>query len=109
MKTIIIISLSYILFSCDAQNGCRDFNGTFVTKSGVKFELKEDSTTFILFDDSIKYEGVWSIHCTKSNAEYANIEFAGNPTYYYLKNNKLYYNERDMQNDRLGTTIQYLD
>lgn len=101
--TIIIFGNLFLLYSCgNANHESKPFNGTFVTESGVVFELKEDSTTLIQFNDSVRYKGAWSVH-----SNYANIEFAGNPNYYYLKDNKLYYNERDMQNDRLGVIIQY--
>lgn len=101
--TIIILGNLFLLYSCGSANHeSKSFNGTFVTESGVVFELKEDSTTLIQFNDSVRYKGAWSVH-----SSYANIEFAGNPNYYYLKDNKLYYNERDMQNDRLGVIIQY--
>lgn len=83
--------------------------GTFYTETGIKFELKPDSTYIVLFNDSLDYEGNWSIQHTKNNEKYVNIEFVGYPQYYYLKNNKLYYNERDMKNDRLGTIIHYLN
>lgn len=100
---IIIFGNLFLLYSCgNANHESKPFNGTFVTESGVVFELKEDSTTLIQFNDSVRYKGAWSVH-----SNYANIEFAGNPNYYYLKDNKLYYNERDMQNDRLGVIIQY--
>lgn len=104
--TIIILGNIFLLYSCSSatDHEPRPFNGTFITESGVIFELKEDSTTLIQFNDSLKYKGMWSVHST-----YANIEFAGNPNYYYLKDNKLYYNERNMQNDGLGILIQYQD
>ena len=84
----LILLYFYIFSSCkgDSSNSA-PFDGVFVTESGIKFELKEDSTTLILFDDTLNYEGVWSIHHT-NESEYANIEFAGKPDYYYLKDKK---------------------
>ena len=71
----LILLYFYIFSSCkgDSSNSA-PFDGVFVTESGIKFELKEDSTTLILFDDTLNYEGVWSIHHT-NESEYANIEF----------------------------------
>lgn len=102
-------SLLYIFSSCkgDSSNSA-PFDGVFVTESGIKFELKEDSTTLILFDDTLNYEGVWSIHHT-NESEYANIEFAGKPDYYYLKDKKIYRSKREMESDWMGTKIQYLN
>lgn len=59
----LILLYFYIFSSCkgDSSNSA-PFDGVFVTESGIKFELKEDSTTLILFDDTLNYEGVWSIH-----------------------------------------------
>lgn len=113
MKTSSLICVvtifSCTLFSCgDHNKGVHSFDGTFNTATGVKFELKPDSTTFIQFNDSLTYEGTWSMHHTEANEEYANIEFAGSSHYYYLKNNKIYYSERDMRNEKRGATIEYL-
>lgn len=102
-------SLLLYISSCkgDSSNSA-PFDGVFVTESGIKFELKEDSTTLILFDDTLNYEGVWSIHHT-NESEYANIEFAGKPDYYYLKDKKIYRSKREMESDWMGTKIQYLN
>lgn len=91
----LILLYFYIFSSCkgDSSNSA-PFDGVFVTESGIKFELKEDSTTLILFDDTLNYEGVWSIHHT-NESEYANIEFAGKPDYYYLKDKKIYRSKRE--------------
>ena len=93
----LILLYFYIFSSCkgDSSNSA-PFDGVFVTESGIKFELKEDSTTLILFDDTLNYEGVWSIHHT-NESEYANIEFAGKPDYYYLKDKKIYRSKREMK------------
>lgn len=108
--TYTLILLYFYIFSSskgDSSNSA-PFDGVFVTESGIKFELKEDSTTLILFDDTLNYEGVWSIHHT-NESEYANIEFAGKPDYYYLKDKKIYRSKREMESDWMGTKIQYLN
>ncbi len=113
MKISIYALIFYSLFlfySCGntgKPSSSHPFDGIFKTESGVKFELKQDSTTFIQFDDSIHYQGIWSVHRNDDNTEYVTIEFAGNPNYYYLKDGKLYHNEREMTNDNLGIGIQY--
>lgn len=93
----LILLYFYIFSSCkgDSSNSA-PFDGVFVTESGIKFELKEDSTTLILFDDTFE-------------SEYANIEFAGKPDYYYLKDKKIYRSKREMESDWMGTKIQYLN
>ena len=81
--------------------------GTFFTEEGVRFELKADSTTLIQFNDSLTYEGTWQVCKSADNLEYATIEFAGYPAYYFLKDGKLYRSEREMRNDVLGRRINY--
>ena len=93
----------------DKPSSSHVFNGIFKTETGIKFELKEDSTTFIQFNDSIHYKGVWAIHRNDENTEYVTIEFAGNLNYYYLKDGQLYHSEREMINNNFGTKIQYLN
>lgn len=106
---IIICCTLLILSSCGGKGSeQRPFNGTFVTSSGIKFELKEDSTTFIQFDDSLNFEGKWSIRYSDDSTVYANIEFAGKSDYYYLKGEKLYHSEREMLSDKMGATVEYL-
>lgn len=77
------------------------------TEEGVRFELKADSTTLIQFNDSLTYEGTWQVCKSADNLEYATIEFAGYPAYYFLKDGKLYRSEREMRNDVLGRRINY--
>ena len=43
------------------------------------------------------------------NLDYANIEFAGYPRYYYLKDGKLYRSEREMRHDAHGEKVKYQD
>lgn len=68
MKIFIYGMIFYFLFvfsSCgnvDKPSSSHVFNGIFKTETGIKFELKEDSTTFIQFNDSIHYKGVWAIY-----------------------------------------------
>lgn len=55
MKIFIYGMIFYFLFvfsSCgnvDKPSSSHVFNGIFKTETGIKFELKEDSTTFIQF------------------------------------------------------------
>lgn len=106
----IIVSLITALFvACEPSAKQRSFDGVFFTESGIRFELKPDSTTLILFQDSTTYEGTWTISHTADNQEYANIEFGGYPKYYYLKDSKLYYEEEDMLSDQFSTPVVYAD
>ena len=62
-----------VLVSCGGSGTKKqDFSGVFFTESGIRFELKTDSTTLIQFKDSTTYEGTWSISHTEDNQEYAN-------------------------------------
>ena len=44
---------------------------------------------------------------SKEYQELKNMEFAGYPAYYFLKDGKLYRSEREMRNDVLGRRINY--
>lgn len=106
----IIASFIFALFvACGPSAKQHSFDGVFFTESGIRFELKPDSTTLILFQDSTTYEGTWTISHTADNQEYANIEFGGYPKYYYLKDSKLYYEEEDMLSDQFSTPVVYAD
>lgn len=84
------------------------YEGTFITKYGMKFRLDSDSTTLLLFNDSISYQGVWKVR-HKEGMEYVNIEFSGDYNYYYLKDGKLYRKEQQMQNEVNGIDVTYID
>ena len=96
-----------VLVACTGKSSSHPFGGTFFTEEGVRFELKADSTTLIQFNDSLTYEGTWQVSKSADNLEYATIEFAGYPAYYFLKDGKLYRSEREMRNDVLGRRINY--
>ncbi len=96
-----------VLVACTGKSSSHPFGGTFFTEEGVRFELKADSTTLIRFNDSLTYEGTWQVCKSADNLEYATIEFAGYPAYYFLKDGKLYRSEREMRNDVLGRRINY--
>lgn len=74
-----------VLVACTGKSSSHPFGGTFFTEEGVRFELKADSTTLIQFNDSLTYEGTWQVCKSADNLEYATIEFAGYPAYYFLK------------------------
>lgn len=84
------------------------YDGTFTTKYNMKFRLNADSTTLLLFNDSIPYEGVWKIR-HQGDMEYVNIEFSGDYNYYYLKDGKLYRKEQQMQKGVNGIDVTYID
>lgn len=109
-KSILIAGLTGLLLTAcsnSAQN--HPYVETFVTETGTKFELRADSTTLILFSDTLKYEGTWMPCKSADNLDYANIEFAGYPRYYYLKDGKLYRSEREMRHDAHGEKVKYQD
>ena len=104
----ILISLLY-LSSCKQSVSTHPFQGRFITETGIKFDLRGDSTTMIQYNDSSSYEGTWSAHNQGDTLIYATIEFAGYYNYYYLRNGKLYRNDRNMMRQTLGEGLQYID
>lgn len=109
MKKIIFATGIIAVMTASCTNGAKEhpYAGKFVTETGTTFELREDSTTCIQFTDSLQYEGKWTFHRSGDTLEYANIEFAGYPQYYYLKDGKLYRSKRDMLSGKLGEKINY--
>ncbi len=99
---LIIISLT----SCSKKEQNHPYEGTF-TASGITFVLNPDSTTRIIFNDSVSYEGKWMPAKAEDGIEYANIEFGGYQKYYYLKKGKLYRSEREMRHDVMGVKVKY--
>ena len=108
MIWFILVIVSVFLYACGSKaKSIHSFVGVFTTENGVKFELRADSTTLITFSDSVMYEGTWKFCKTEDHWEYANIEFGGYQEYYYLNNGKLYYSEREMRHDVLGTKVKF--
>jgi hypothetical protein len=106
---LIVLASLTCLFSCKKSVSTHPFQGSFVTETGIKFSLRTDSTTLIQYDDSSSYEGTWSVHKQGDTLVYATIEFAGYYNYYYLRNGKLYRNERSMMRQTLGEELEYQD
>lgn len=114
-KILLAIALTASFIACgggrssgNATGNDRPFDGTFTTEYGMRFQLNPDSTTLLTFDDSITYEGRWTIR-RKADIEYANIELAGNINHYFFKNGKLYRNEQQMMEDVNGMEVSYLN
>lgn len=106
---IFIIAFGF-LYSCGNSSEARqEYAGTFITEDGAKFELRADSTTLIIFADSVTYEGTWRAVKADDNLEYANIEFGGYQEYFYLKDGNLYRSEREMRHNTFGTKVEYQD
>ena len=113
MKRILYISIISLgtasLSSCKNPKAAHPFHGKFVTETGIRFDLRADSTTLIQYDDSSSYEGTWKVYNQGDTLKYATIEFAGYFNYYYLRNGKLYRNEHNMKRQVLGEEIKYQD
>lgn len=105
-----MIMVPIVLYACSNKTkALHPFAGTFITETGVKFELLADSSTIITFPDSMVYRGIWKSCKGEDHVEYANIEFGGYQEYYYLKDERLYRSEREMRHDVLGTEVKYQD
>lgn len=96
-----------IFYAC-GNSSSHSFQGTFVSDTGMKVELRADSTTYIQFRDSSIYEGTWAAYeQADADSSYATIEFAGKKSYFYLKDGKLYRSKREMDKGILGIKIEY--
>lgn len=103
----LLVSLA-CLSSCQKKTA-HPFQGRFVTETGIKFDLRTDSTTMIQYDDSSSYEGTWRAHNQGDTLIFATIEFAGYFNYYYLRNERLYRDERNMLRQALGEEVKYIE
>ena len=108
MKKIALFAslfICIILFACSKHEG---FVGKFVNEHGTVFELRADSTGTILFQDSIDYECTWASHFNEvENFEYATVEFGGNPTYYFVRDNQIYRSKQGMMSQTNGVEISW--
>lgn len=103
----LLTTILVILASCNEhKKASHPFDGTFITAHGIRFNLRPDSTSTITFNDSITYNGKWTIRHTDS-LEYANIEFDSYINYYYLKDGKIYRSEENMKGDTRGVAVEY--
>ena len=96
-----------VLVACTGKSSSHPFGGTFFTEEGVRFELKAAPPPPPPPQDLLFFVGTWQVCKSADNLEYATIEFAGYPAYYFLKDGKLYRSEREMRNDVLGRRINY--
>lgn len=109
---IFIFTAVLCLTSCGGGKSDNSFShpfaGKFSIDNGISFELNDDSTAVIHFDNGTDYESSWKI-MKDGNGEYANIEFNGDQSYYYLKNGKIYRSHMEMDHDRIGSKVTYQD
>lgn len=84
-----------------------DFAGSFTDEFGNKFELKEDYSATIQFaGESTIQHSKWSDGENHDRA-YATIEFNGDPSYYFLRDGKLYREREDMERGSCPISIKY--
>lgn len=94
-----------VVLSCSKHEG---FIGKFVNEYGTVFELRPDSTGVIVFEDSIDYECTWASHHNEvENFDYATIEFGGNATYYFVRDDKIYRSKQGMMSQNEGVEISW--
>ena len=106
---IALLGAVLLLSSCNRKAAEQiAYVGTFITETGTLFELKADSTATISFKDSLTYDARWQPETAADSFKYANIEFGGYSTYYYLHNFKLYRSSREMRQDFCGEKIEYI-
>lgn len=85
------------------------FAGSFTDEFGNKFVLNEDYTGTLQMDKSDKVDSIKWFDGTDHKRPYATITYNGDPTYYYLRDGKLYRHEQDMDNGTCAIEISYDD
>ncbi len=114
LRLFLLVAFSALIFSCGgvekkkvAKDADHPYFGTFTTEYGMKFQLKKDYTTVLMFQDSITYEGKWDMKM-QGQHEFATIEFGGNEEYYFLKDGMLYRKKEQMMYEKNGMEVSYL-
>lgn len=106
--SILCVCCAVFLLGACSVGKSHDYAGNFVTEDSVRFELRSDSSAFIAFDKDVTYDDShWAVVKEGDTLEYAIIEFAGKPDYFYLHDLKLYRSRNDMVQKRMGMDIQY--
>lgn len=108
LSFLCILSAVVVMASCGggSKKG-NGFVGSFTDEFGNKFDLKEDQSATIQFagEETIQHSK-WS-DGENHDRPYATIEFNGNPSYYFLRDGKLYRERADMERGTCAISIKY--
>ena len=102
--------LSSALLFCACGGSKHDnskFAGSFTDEFGNKFVLNEDYSGTIQFDKNTKVDSIKWFDGEDHKRPYATIMYNGDPTYYYLRDGKLYRHEEDMDHGTCAINISY--
>ena len=103
---VIAMVMTLGLVSC-SKGGHDGFVGKFTDEFNNKFELREDHTATIQFVGTDPIETRWSDN--DGTSTFAMIEFNGNASYYFLRDNQLYRHRDNMQSGTMGIKITWDD
>lgn len=110
MKKIVLlpfIALAVMSVACSSSSH-EGWVGTYKNNFGTTYELRADSTCTITFEDENTYDGTWTVH-NEEGLQYVNIEFAGDPNYYYLKDDVIYRTRQGMMEQSGGKEVKFVD
>jgi hypothetical protein len=107
--TLILIAIITMASCGGNKHQDNKFVGSFTDEFENKFTLNEDYSATIQFvgEDSV-IKTTWSDGDNHDRA-YATIKFNGDPTYYFLRDGKLYRHLEEMQQGRCAINIKYDD
>ena len=105
----LVLTLAIFVASCGGKKAQDNnkFAGSFTDEFHNEFTLNDDHTATIKFagEDSA-FHTKWS-DGTNHDQPYATIQFNGDPTYYYLRDGKLYRHQEDMEKGTCAIKITY--
>lgn len=110
MKKIVLAAFTvFTVFLCACSSSQHEgWVGTYKNNFGTTYELRADSTCTITFEDDNTYEGTW-VERDEEGLKYVNIEFAGDPNYYYLKDDVIYRTRQGMMDNSGGKEVKFVD
>lgn len=106
--TCLCLGMVLLLGACGgSKHDNSKFAGSFTDEFGNKFVLNEDYTGTLQMDKSDKVDSIKWFDGTDHKRAFVTITYNGDPTYYYLRDGKLYRHEEDMDNGSCAINITY--
>jgi|LAHS01.1.fsa_nt_gb hypothetical protein len=105
---ILLVVTTLLAASCGgSKHEEGKFAGKFTDEFENKFELNDDYTGTIQFAGNSKVEKITWSDGEDHKSPFATIMYNGDPTYYYLRDGKLYRHEEDMDHGEPAIDIKY--
>ena len=103
------LTLALVFSACggSSKHDNSKFAGSFTDEFNNKFVLNEDYTGTIQFAGNDKQDSITWSDGPNHHSPFATIKYNGDPSYYYLRDGKLYRHEEDMDHGKCSVNITY--